>query len=293
MEQLTYRIDLFEGPLDLLLSLIQKNKFDISDIPIALICDQYMEYITAAAERDLEISSEFIVMASRLMLIKSRMLLPKLESDEEDPRAELAAAVLEYARAKEASSIFSVMYSMHSGRMVKDTDEIKADNTVSEHDVSLLSEALSRILSEAKTTERAATRFTPLIQRKTASATEKAYTVMRYLYKNGRVPVDELFANEESRSDMIAVFLAILELLRSQRIIIVEDVIDDIDIKDDGAPINNAYPDGTLSTHEVTLELIHKHKRDEDDGADGTADDDNDDDSIGDIYDIDKDYNGI
>ena len=76
---LTYKLETFEGPLDLLLSLIQKNKVSITDIPISLICDQYIEYITQAQKLDMELASEFIVMASELMLIKSKMLLPKEE----------------------------------------------------------------------------------------------------------------------------------------------------------------------------------------------------------------------
>ena len=79
IEQLTYRLEQFEGPLDLLLTLISKNKVSITDIPIAMICDQYMQYIDEAREMNLEIASEFIVMASELMLIKSRMLLPHEE----------------------------------------------------------------------------------------------------------------------------------------------------------------------------------------------------------------------
>ena len=89
---LTYKLEQFEGPLDLLLSLIQKNKVSITDIPISLICDQYIEYITEAQNLDMELASEFIVMASELMLIKSRMLLPKEAEDEEDPRATLTDA---------------------------------------------------------------------------------------------------------------------------------------------------------------------------------------------------------
>ena len=82
LEQVTYRLDQFEGPLDLLLTLIQKNKVSITDIPIVMICDQYMEYLEEAERMDLEIASEFIVMASELMLIKSRMLLPHEEGTE-------------------------------------------------------------------------------------------------------------------------------------------------------------------------------------------------------------------
>ena len=99
-EQLTYRLDQFEGPLDLLLTLIGKNKVSITDIPIALICDQYMEYIAEAERMDLEVASEFIVMASELMLIKSKMILPHEEGTENDPRREIADALLLYQQAK-------------------------------------------------------------------------------------------------------------------------------------------------------------------------------------------------
>ena len=85
MDILTYRIDQFEGPLDLLLTLIQKNKVNIEDIPISLICDQYLEYIKAQQDMDMEIAGEFIVMASELMLIKSRMLLPRVQEEEKTP----------------------------------------------------------------------------------------------------------------------------------------------------------------------------------------------------------------
>ena len=95
MEEISYHLPSFDGPLDLLLALIAKNKIDITDIPIALIFDQYMEYISAAQALDMELAGEFIIMASRLMLIKSRMLLPREEKEEEDPRAALAAALLE------------------------------------------------------------------------------------------------------------------------------------------------------------------------------------------------------
>ena len=101
--ELSYKLEMFEGPLDLLLSLISKNKIDIDDIPIFLLCDQYMDYLDKAEKFDIELSSDFIVMASELMLIKSRMLLPRNEEEEEDPREDLAQRLLEYQRYKEAS----------------------------------------------------------------------------------------------------------------------------------------------------------------------------------------------
>ena len=106
MNELNFRLEVFEGPLDLLLSLISKNKVDIYDIPIALILDQYMEYLDQMRQMDMDIAGDFIVMAADLMLIKSKMLLPKtvIDGEEpEDPRAELARSLIAYKQAKEAA----------------------------------------------------------------------------------------------------------------------------------------------------------------------------------------------
>ena len=104
-DTLTYKIDTFEGPLDLLLTLIAKNKMEIADIQITVIFEQYMAHLDRMKHTDMEIAGEFIVMASELMLIKSRMLLPKPEGiEEEDPRARLEAALLAYRQAKESAA---------------------------------------------------------------------------------------------------------------------------------------------------------------------------------------------
>ena len=131
MEALTYRLDQFqfEGPLDLLMALIQKNKVNIEDIPISLICDQYLEYLRAAQSMDMEIAGEFIVMASELMRIKSKMLLPRPQEDEADPRAELADALLRFQQAKQAAVKMAELYKVFSGRIAKDTDEISIDTS--------------------------------------------------------------------------------------------------------------------------------------------------------------------
>ena len=104
MDNILYRLDKFEGPLDLLLTLIQKNKVSIYDIPIAEITDQYLEAIDGIEESSLDNTGEFIVMAAQLLYIKSKLLLPKNEEEEEeDPREELARRLLEYQKFKEAS----------------------------------------------------------------------------------------------------------------------------------------------------------------------------------------------
>ena len=151
MSDLNFRLEVFEGPLDLLLSLIAKNKVDIYDIPIALILDQYMEYIEQMRQMDMEIAGEFIVMAAELMLIKSRMLLPRPETeekDEEDPRAALARALIEYKRAKEAAAFLSDQYGIYAGRIAKEPEVLDTRSDLPEHiKLSLLEKALGRVLS--------------------------------------------------------------------------------------------------------------------------------------------------
>ena len=150
-EELTYHLDQFDGPLDLLLTLIEKNKVEITDIPIALICDQYMAYIEEAQRMDLEIACEFIVMASQLMLIKSKMLLPRQEEEEKDPRAELVDALLIYQKAKKDADELRPLYDAFSGRMVKDVDEIPPERGLPLGlDPHLLSLAMTKMLSRLK-----------------------------------------------------------------------------------------------------------------------------------------------
>ena len=113
MQDYKIKLDAFEGPMDLLMHLIEKNKIDIYDIPIAELTQQYMDYLDASREFNIEIASEFLVMAATLLQIKSRMMLPKppkeeLE-DEEDPRLELVQRILEYRRFKQVSSVLSTM----------------------------------------------------------------------------------------------------------------------------------------------------------------------------------------
>ena len=108
MKEVTFHLEAFDGPLDLLLHLLSKNKVDIRDIPIAQILDQYLEYIQLMQEFDLEVASEFITMAAQLMSIKSKMLLPVYDDEpEEDPRAGLVEALLEYQRIKSAGTVLN------------------------------------------------------------------------------------------------------------------------------------------------------------------------------------------
>ena len=222
----TYKLEQFEGPLDLLLSLIQKNKVSITDIPISLICDQYLEYITQAQKLDMELASEFIVMASELMLIKSKMLLPKEEENEEDPRATLTDALLRYQQAKEAATKLSPMYAFYSGRMVKDTDEISVDKTfVADQDVTALCAAVRRIVAYNNALEKAATTaFKPMISKPIIPVEVKIVSIIRTVEKRGAASLEDILINEATLPDMIASFLGVLELIKVRKLIVADSI---------------------------------------------------------------------
>ena len=235
IEQLTYRLDQFEGPLDLLLTLISKNKVSITDIPIAIICDQYMEYIEEAQRMDLDIASEFIVMASELMLIKSRMILPHEEGTENDPRREIADALLLYQQAKLAAKELRPRYEEYSGRFVKGTDDIPPEKGLPLNlDPNLMLKALSAVLRRMKVAE--ATRnpselVNPLIKRKVVSVEEKIEEICALLEEHEEASLFFLLKDADSRAELVARFMGVLELIKIHRITIttchiVEDVVE-------------------------------------------------------------------
>ena len=220
MESLQYHIGDFNGPLDLLLSLIQKNKVEITDIPISLICDQYMEYIREAERLDMDLASEFIVMASELMLIKSKMLLPRPEPDEEDPRAALADALLKFMQAKAGAAKLAPAYPIFSGRMVKDTDEISVDKTfVADQSVTSLCLAVRRIIAYREERPHAdRVTFTPMIASPIVPVEAKIVGILRHFDVHEQVRLADLIEDATSLPDMIAIFLGVLELVKMRRI---------------------------------------------------------------------------
>ncbi len=224
MESIDYHIGDFNGPLDLLLSLIQKNKVEITDIPIALICDQYMEYIREAERMDMDLAAEFIVMASELMLIKSKMLLPRVEPEEEDPRAALAEALIKFQQAKAAAAILGKAYPKFSGRMVKDTDEISVDKTfVADQSVTSLCLAVRRIIAyreEHPNAEKVT--FTPMIASPIVPVEAKIVGILKHFERKERVSLTSLIEDSVSLGDMIAIFLGVLELVKMRRILLVD-----------------------------------------------------------------------
>lgn len=232
-ETLTYRLDQFEGPLDLLLTLIEKNKMDIADISISSILDQYMEYIEQAKRLDLDIACEFIVMASTLMLIKSKMLLPRDPEDEEDPRKELANALLIYQKAKKDAEELRPRYAEYAGRLAKDNDEIPPEKGFPLGlDPAVLSKALRDMLVRLKQDNIAAptTLIDPLIKRRVVSVEEQIEKVIEKLTLNEKASFFFLMKDATDRAELLAIFMGILELVKIRRILICTDDTEQIDI---------------------------------------------------------------
>ena len=222
MEALNYKLEKFEGPLDLLLSLIYKNKMSIEDIKINIICEQYLEYIAAAEALDLELASEFIVMASELMLIKSKLLLPKVEEEEEDPRAALADALLKYQQAKEAAKKMAPLYAKFSGRLQKDTDEITVDKTfVLDQEIEALCLAVRRIITYNENRPKLDGEvFKPMISSPIVPVEVKITGILRRMSQKKSTSLRELLSDAVSLPDMIAIFLGVLELIKIRKILI-------------------------------------------------------------------------
>ncbi len=249
MEDLKYHVDFekiepFDGPLDLLLSMIQKNKYDIMDIPIVLICDQYMAYIAAAERMDLDLTADFIVMASELMLIKSKMLLPRENDGKDDPRKELVDALLLYRQAKQAAEELKPLYAQYSGRMTKDNDDVPPEKGFPLGlDTALLTKALNTMLARFKSAElEPEILINPLIKPHIVSVEEKIEQLLDILDMQESASLFFLLKDADSRAELLARFMGILELTKIQRILIVEDLSG---VEPDSTDEYIPYPDVT------------------------------------------------
>lgn len=222
MDAISYRLETFEGPLDLLLSLIHKNKMSIEDIKINVICEQYVSYIEEAQRLDMELAGEFIVMASELMLIKSKLLLLKPDEEEEDPRAALTDALLKYQQAKEAAKKMALLYPRFSGRLEKDTDEISVDKTfVLDQEIEKLCLAVRRIITYNENRPKLEREvFIPMISSPIVPVEIKITGIIRKMQKKKVTTLRELLSDSVSLPDMIAIFLGVLELIKIRKILI-------------------------------------------------------------------------
>lgn len=224
MENLSYKLEVFEGPLDLLLHLISKNKLNIYDINICQLLDQYMEQINRYKESDMEIASEFLEMAARLVQIKSYSLLPKYEEESEKLRDDLSGELLEYQVCRALAQKLS-QQTDGFGRFVRLPTEPERDYTyrlIHSPDAMLSGylDAVGRGMRRLPPSEKP---FEPLVKKPIISVSSKIVFIFRNLWKRGKVKYKELFSKSQSRSEIVATFLAVLEMIKGRRIEFVGD----------------------------------------------------------------------
>ena len=217
------KIDNFEGPLDLLCYLIDKNKMNIYDVNLSDITEQYIEFLNAMEEMNLEIASEFLVMASTLLYLKSKKLLPKQEEEEEEiTEEELIRRIIEYKKFKEISKTLKENYKLYSNRFYKGQEEIKLPKQKLEKDYEpekiseiyrLLVERNSvRINQNAKNIEKIA-----LVDKYTVA--EKVREMYKILVKQKIFIFNKLFAiNKKEKQEVVTAFSGLLEMSRRSKV---------------------------------------------------------------------------
>ena len=220
MEDYKIKLDAFEGPMDLLMHLIEKNKIDIYDIPVAAVAEQYLAYLRAWKEFNMEVATEFLTMASTLLLIKSRMLLPKpvkpedaTSEEEEDPRTELVERLIEYRRFREAGDALQKLLQQRQ-RYVHRLPQVFT---------------LERALPKGLTIEELLAAFSSLwetvaeefrtIAREEITVQDKMTDILGLLAEHGgRLEFRQTLKRAGSKVEIVSSFLAILELIRLRRI---------------------------------------------------------------------------
>ena len=214
----TFHLEQFEGPLELLLHLISKNRVEITDIPIALILDQYLEYLDRMREMDMEIASSFIVMAAQLIYIKTQILLPQPEEEEEDPRAGLVEALLAYRQFKQAAAALAPAVELGLGRIAKDPSPLPEVPVEYHNKPADLLRALRLMRERARRAALPAEEaFAGIVGAEPVPVEKKIASILTLLLKNRRTRLTDIYRTASSRSELVALFLAVLELLNDRR----------------------------------------------------------------------------
>ena len=217
MEKISFKLPVFEGPLDLLLHLIAKNKLNICDICIAELLEQYMNTIEEMQRQDMDIESSFFEMAARLVHIKTVMLLPKQE-EAEAIKQELEGQLIQYELCKKIAAKMSSMVCFDE--YVREPAKIEVDKTYKRvHDVQELFAAYNAAVGRGKKKlPPPQEAFTPLVAKKIVPVNVKMVYVLRKVYSGRSVPFMEFFDSAKSKSELVATFLALLELVKTKRI---------------------------------------------------------------------------
>ena len=227
---LSYKLESFEGPLDLLLQLIARNKLNIYDIQLTVLIDQYLEQMEAFREQNLEIASEFLEMAARLIYIKTVSLLPK-HDEIEKLKEELTGELLEYQVCKQMAEKLGTM-TLGFDRFVRRPTMPELDQTyelIHTKDTIYLA-YLAAVGRGQRRLPPPVTPFTKIVAKKIVAVSTKIVFVMRNLLKGGSSKLSNLYKTAKSRSELVATFLAVLELCKANRVEITGDG-QDADVK--------------------------------------------------------------
>lgn len=243
--EISYKLEHFEGPLDLLLHLIEKNKVNIYDIPIVEITSQYLDYVNHMDREDLNLVSDFLVMAATLLDIKSRMLLPKEEEDEEaseDPRAELVARLLEYKKYKYISQELADLEDsagMHLYKpstippeVAKYEPPVDLDRLLDGLTLARLQTIFQQVMKRKEDKiDRVRSSF-GTIKKEPVSLEEKIGAVMTYARKHRKFSFRQILETGADKLEVVVTFLAVLELMKIGKIYLVQEhIFDDMQIE--------------------------------------------------------------
>lgn len=218
-----FKLEKFEGPLDLLLSLIAKHKLDIYDIPISQLLEQYLEYIAKMQEQDMDVASEFLEMAARLVYIKTAMLLPQHEEEAEELKIELEGQLLEYSVCKQVAAELKGK-NIGGDLYVRETEEIELPKTFEGTvDKQKLLEAYIAVAGRRqRKMPPPASAFTQIVARKMVSISSRV-TIILSKVMGGSIPIEEIWLSNNDRYELVASFLAVLELIRHSRVLVSDD----------------------------------------------------------------------
>ncbi len=236
MEQYTIKMDNFEGPLDLLCHLIDKNKMDIFDIRINDITDQYLEYLEYMHQMNLEITSEFIVMASRLIYLKSKNLLPKEEEDPEEEEFDLVKLLVEYKKYKEVTGVLKSDLNQHSKRFYKFPEKIDLPKNKIEktYDPSLIVDIYAAIVrKEIEKKNVNAENINKIAVSEKYTIKSKIKEILHILWKKPKFTFNKLFSiKKRPKAEVVTAFLSLLELSKLNRIKVTQDgLFEDINVE--------------------------------------------------------------
>lgn len=247
MTELNFKLDVFEGPLDLMLMLIQKHKLNIQDIEISILLEQFLNYLERMTEADIEVTADFLEMASRLILIKSAALLPKEEA--EKMKQELQGALIELALCKTMAGKLKKRY---QGDMIYVRDPVELDidgtyrRTHQPEEILLAYSVIAERSRKKAAYEKAPTN--PPVEKSYVTVFTGIFTILKNLRRHDTVEMKTLFEGQP-RSRKVATFLAVLELSKDGRIIISEDGGSvRLATKEERARVVNAAPAGDSDT---------------------------------------------